>query len=177
MKPPEIFETDRLALRKPRPEDAEAVFAEYAQDREVTKFLTWRPHENIEETREFIKTCVADWEGGPTFTWSITQKSANRTIGMIALRIHGFKADFGYVLAREYWGRGVVTEALKAVTRWAENQPEIHRIWSVCDVENVASSRVMEKAGLEKEGVLHRWLAHPNAGEAPRDCFCYAKWT
>ena len=48
------------------------------------------------------------------------------------------------------------------------------RIGAVCDVENRASARVMEKAGLEREGILRRWIIHPNVGFEPRDCFSYA---
>jgi ribosomal-protein-alanine N-acetyltransferase len=64
-----------------------------------------------------------------------------------------------------------MTEALAEVADWALRQPSVWRIGDVCDVENLASARVMEKASL----VLRRWGVHPNLGEAPRDCFSYAK--
>jgi [ribosomal protein S5]-alanine N-acetyltransferase len=85
------------------------------------------------------------------------------------------RLDFGYVLSRPYWGRGLMTETLTAVVGWAMRQPSIWRISAVCDVDNPASARVMEKAGLQREGVLRRWILHPNAGSEPRDCFMYAK--
>jgi RimJ/RimL family protein N-acetyltransferase len=68
-----------------------------------------------------------------------------------------------------------MTEALSEVAHWALRQPEIFRISAVCDVENIASARVMEKAGLIREGLLRRWLVHPNISDKPRDCFAYAK--
>ena len=68
-----------------------------------------------------------------------------------------------------------MTEVLTHVVEWALRQPGIWRIGDVCDVENTASARVMEKAGLQREGVLRRWSVHPNLGEAPRDCIGYAK--
>ena len=68
-----------------------------------------------------------------------------------------------------------MTEALVEVVAWALRHPSIWRIGDVCDVENVGSARVMEKAGLEREGLLRRWCVHPNLGETPRDCFSYAK--
>jgi [ribosomal protein S5]-alanine N-acetyltransferase len=71
------------------------------------------------------------------------------------------------VLARPTWGQGLMTEALSEVVGWALRQPGIWRIGDVCDVENLASARVMEKAGLEREGVLRRWGVHPNLGEVP----------
>jgi [ribosomal protein S5]-alanine N-acetyltransferase len=68
-----------------------------------------------------------------------------------------------------------MTEALTEVVSWALQQPSIFRIGAVCDVENIASARVMEKAGLLREGLLRRWLVHPNVGDDPRDCWSYAR--
>ena len=61
------------------------------------------------------------------------------------------------------------------MTRWALSQYGIWRLWSVCDVENAGSARVMEKAGLSREGLLRRWIIHPNLSDEPRDCFVLAK--
>ena len=82
---------------------------------------------------------------------------------------------FGYALARAFSGQGLMTEALAAVVEWALAQPGVWRIGDVCDVDNIASARVMEKAGLVREGVLRRWAVHPNIGDEPRDCVSYAK--
>jgi [ribosomal protein S5]-alanine N-acetyltransferase len=67
-----------------------------------------------------------------------------------------------------------MTEALSEVAGWAMRQHDIRRIGAVCDVDNPASARVMEKAGLAREGILRRWLVHPNISPEPRDCFSYA---
>jgi RimJ/RimL family protein N-acetyltransferase len=67
-----------------------------------------------------------------------------------------------------------MTEALSAAVAWARTMPRIRRVWAVCDVDNRASARVMEKAGLVFEGVLRRWAVHPNISPVPRDCTCYA---
>ncbi len=69
----------------------------------------------------------------------------------------------------------MMTEALSAATTWALAQPGIFRIGGYCDVDNTGSARVMEKAGLAREGTLLRWAMHPNVSEHPRDCFSYAK--
>ena len=106
MKPPELLETQRLLLRVPILDDTNAVFRKYAQDAEVTKYLVWRPHENIDETREFMQRCVQCWEDESAFPWVIIRKSDNELLGMIEMRIDGFRADFGYVIARQYWGNG-----------------------------------------------------------------------
>jgi [ribosomal protein S5]-alanine N-acetyltransferase len=65
-------------------------------------------------------------------------------------------------------------EALVEVALWAMRQQGIWRIGAYCDVENRASAHVMEKAGLQREGILRRWIIHPNVSAEPRDCFSYA---
>jgi ribosomal-protein-alanine N-acetyltransferase len=173
MTPPEIFTTERLRLRSPRRSDAKAIFTSYAHDPEVTRYLTWTPHRTVEETRQFVTRCVNGWQTGTEYTWLICL-SDDTVIGCITLRMDRWKADVGYGLARAFWGRGYATEALRALAAWTLQQPEIFRLWAVCDVENRASARVMEKVGMQKEGVLRKWIRHPNRDEAPRDCLSYA---
>ena len=155
-------------------DDAEIVFRAYAQDAEVTKYLTWRPNRSIEETREFIASCLVAWQEGRSFHWVILSRAPEQLLGMISARIDGPKWELGYVLARDYWSRGYMTEAVRTLIGWAMDQPGIHRVWSVCDVENLASARVMEKAGMTKEGILRRWSVHPNVSRVPRDSYCYS---
>jgi [ribosomal protein S5]-alanine N-acetyltransferase len=69
----------------------------------------------------------------------------------------------------------MMTEALTAAVEWALAQSEVWRIGDVCDVDNLASARVMEKAGLTREALLRRWSMHPNVSSEPRDCFSYAR--
>lgn len=173
MRPPETFETERLILRKPRLEDADAIFANYAQDPEVTRYVTWSPHTDVAQTRGFMENRLRAWETGEAFEWGITQRGADEVIGMIALVPQDYKAGLGYVLARPYWGQGLMSEAVQAIVAWALAQPEIFRVWAVCDVENPASARVMEKCGMSFEGTLRRWTRRPTCDE-PVDCLCYA---
>src|SRR4051812_9656823 len=77
MKPPETIETARLLLRQPCMEDAEATFTQYAQDPEVTRYLTWRPHASIETTRAFLRRCMAAWDDGSAFPWTIIRAEDN----------------------------------------------------------------------------------------------------
>jgi RimJ/RimL family protein N-acetyltransferase len=85
------------------------------------------------------------------------------------------RLDCGYVLARRWWRQGLMTEVLTEIAAWALRQPSMFRIGAVCDVENIGSARVLEKAGFVREGVLHRWLVHPNISDGPRDCYSYAR--
>lgn len=172
--PPKTLKTDRLRLRKAKLSDAEPIFRQYAQDPEVTKYVSWRAHANLEETREYVRMCLLAWDIGKAFHWVIERTEDKQVIGMVIARAGGEKWELGYVLARAHWGQGYMTEALKALIAWALKQKEIFRIWAVCDIDNVASARVMEKAGMEREGVLRRWSVHPNLSPEPRDSYCYA---
>jgi RimJ/RimL family protein N-acetyltransferase len=84
-------------------------------------------------------------------------------------------AEIGYVLTRRYWGRGYVTEAAKAVVDWAGSLDSIFRVWAICDLENIGSARVLEKVGMERDGIVRRWIMHPNVSAEPRDCYMYSK--
>jgi len=174
MKPPERFETEGLILRKPRPEDASAMFTGWAQDADVTRYLTWRPHKSIEQSHEIIKLCLKLWEGEGDHPYMLILKEKDHPIGMLALHSDGFKVALGYVLAKTYWDKGYMTEATREMTKWLLKQPDVFRVFATCDVENLASARVMEKAGMNREGLLRRYIIHPNVSDEPRDCYMYA---
>jgi ribosomal-protein-alanine N-acetyltransferase len=170
---PEVFLTARLMLRPIAPADAGPIFALYAQDKEVTRFLTWRPHERVEQTHAYVARCR---EATSSRTYVMTTQANRTLIGALDLRqSSAWRLGFGYVLARSWWGQGLMTEALTEVAAWALRQPDIWCIGDVCDVENGASARVMEKAGFIREGLLMRWSMHPNISNEPRDCFSFAK--
>ncbi len=117
MKPPERIETERLVLRLPSVADAEAIFNSYAQDEEVTRYLMWRPHKNIQETEVFLASCVAAWEKDTQFPYIVAIKESGAIAGMIEIRLNGFKADVGYVLSPQFWGKGMATEALRSLVK------------------------------------------------------------
>ena len=81
---------------------------------------------------------------------------------MIACRVREHAAHIGYVLSRKLWGGGYMTEAANAVVEWAINLSFVYRVWAVCDCENKASARVLEKVGMQREGILRRYIVHPN---------------
>jgi RimJ/RimL family protein N-acetyltransferase len=170
MRAPELLESDRLLLRRPVTDDAEVIFATYCQDPEVTRYLTWKPHRDIDETRAFLLRCDQVWDQGASFPWAITLKESGRMAGMIEARVNQHQVGLGYVLARDVWGNGFATEAVRTVVGWALSEPSVWRVWALTDVDNASSARVLEKAGMSREGLLHRWASHPNVSFEPRDC-------
>ena len=170
---PPIMESDRLVLRRPTEADAPAVFEAYARDPAVSRYLTWTPHREVEGTRGYLRQCEVGWQRGTLLTWLITMREDGRVIGAIDMRFEGHRAEMGYVLARAAWGRGYATEAARAMMRWARTLPELNRVWAVCDVDNPASARVLEKIGMTREARLRAWAFLPAFGR-PRDVWCYA---
>lgn len=171
---PEEITTERLSLRWPVEADAEEIFVRYAQDPEVTRYLTWRPHTSIKDTLDFHKKSTVDREEGRAFPWLIRSRETRLVLGMIGLRIEGHIAHLGYVLARDAWDQGVATEAARAVVAVGQQCESLWRIEAYCDVENETSARVLQKAGLSFEGTHRREIALPNLGDEPRDVHCYA---
>lgn len=170
MKPPEVFQTQRLYLRPPLMEDAEIIFTQYAQDHDVTRYLTWQPHIDSQDTQSYIQGCLSNRESRTDFSYVILSKETQLLVGIVALRFTN-GAVIGYVLAKQYWGQGYMPEAVQSLVAWALAQDSIHRIWPVCDVENQVSARVLEKVGMSREGILRKWLKHPNISDQPRDCY------
>lgn len=172
---PGLITTARLRLRTAALEDADAIHAGWAQDAEVARYLTWRPHDDIALTRAFLIDAATAMERGRRRLWTIETLDPLRIIGQIDAHLEPCRANLGWVLARAYWGQGYMSEAAGAVTQALLAQPSIFRVWAVCDVQNPASARVMENAGMTYEGRLRRWIVHPNVSALPRDVLCYAR--
>ena len=93
---------------------------------------------------------------------------------MLEVRPDRFKAGIGYVLARAYWGQGLMPEAVSAVVSLILADASMYRVEAFCDIENTASARTLEKAGMLREGVMRRFIIHPSLSGEPRDCYLYA---
>lgn len=170
---PERIRTDRLTLRPPRASDADDVFR-YASDPEVTLHMDWPTQTDLAQSHAFLEQCAAGWRDGSEATWAITLGSDDRLVGVIGLRPGGHRADFGYALARGHWGRGIATEAARAIVEAAFSLPNVVRVWATCSIEKVGSQRVLEKAGLQREGVLRAWCVRPQKGGAIEDAYSYS---
>jgi ribosomal-protein-alanine N-acetyltransferase len=156
---PEL-ETERLLLRKMRLDDARAMFA-YASDPEVTRYVLFETHRSIEDSRAFLRYAEEGYERGDFGGWGLVLKDSGAFIGTCGVDV-GYapehaRAELGYVLSREHWGKGLVPEAVRAVIRFGFGRMELNRIQARCIAENTASARVMEKAGMTYEGTLREY--------------------
>ena len=153
------IETHRLILRPFRTEDAEDMFENWASDPEVTRFLTWPAHRSVDVTRMILDNWIPKYADGGFFNWAIEWKENGRVIGNISVVrfIEELEtADIGYCMGRAYWGRGIMPEALRAVTDFLFDTVGINRITACHDLNNPKSGRVMQKAGLKFEGILRQ---------------------
>jgi ribosomal-protein-alanine N-acetyltransferase len=150
--------TDRLILRKMTPDDAEAVFA-YASDPEVTRYVIWETHRSVEDSRAFLDLLTSKYESGGEPEWGIVYKGDHRfvgTCGIVSWEPYHGRAELGYALSRDYWGRGLMAEAVGAMISFGLREMNLNRIEARCIAENIASARVMEKAGMVYEGTLRQ---------------------
>lgn len=173
---PETFETQRYALRRVQITDAPLIFESYAQDPEVTRYLGWRPHRSVADTTAFVESACAEWDHGTGFpVVAFERQQPDALIGMFHPHLSGHRVSYGYVLRQSVWGRGAASEIMRWLVDHALSHPAIFRAEAFCDLDHVASARVMQKAGMTLEGILRRHFRHPNIAETPRDCAIYAK--
>jgi [ribosomal protein S5]-alanine N-acetyltransferase len=153
-----FFETERLILRKIKIDDVEDMFV-YGSDPEVSRYVTWNQHQSISDTQEFVEFILAQYDSGRLAPWGIEWKETGKLIGTIDFvswnTNHHF-AEIGYVISRDYWGKGITTEAAKELIKFGFTNMGLERIQAKCFVENIGSERVMEKAGMSFEGILRK---------------------
>ena len=152
-----ILETTRLVLRPFCYEDTEDMFKNWASDPEVTKFLTWPAHTDVEVTRYVLDSWIKMYTDLSFYNWGIELKDTNEVIGNIsAVKIdeRTQTADMGYCIGRKWWGQEIMPEALKAVITYFFDEVGFNRVAASHDSDNPKSGRVMEKAGMKFEGVL-----------------------
>jgi [ribosomal protein S5]-alanine N-acetyltransferase len=171
---PEVLTTQRLILRKPEPEDAEPLYAACFSSVNVMRFLTWKEHAGPEESRTLLRALAERWERGTQAHWVIVVRAGSKAAGIVSLRLEP-RANISYLLAQEYWRKGMMTEAAGAVCTWALEHPEIEHLWAFCDAENVSSVRSMEKIGFRQDSRRLRYAVFPNIGDEPRDCLLFTR--
>ena len=152
--------TERLLLRKIRLNDAPDMF-EYSKDPEVTKYLLWDPHPNVEHTRNYIDYLQDRYRDGKYYDWAVILKSSGKMMGSCgfsSILPEHRSAEVGYVLNPAFRGQGIAGEALSAVLDFAFRKMALNRVEAKCVAENASSERVMQKVGMTFEGVARSAL-------------------
>ncbi|KWW22602.1 MULTISPECIES: GNAT family protein [Peribacillus] len=155
-----VIESKRLIMRKVTMKDAEDMFA-YASNREVSRFVTWDAHGSLSATKDYIQLILQNYEDSHIAPWGIQYKESGKLIGTIdyvSWQVNHHHAEIGYVLAPEYWGKGLMTEAVEKIVAFGFENMNLVRIQARCFVENTGSERVMQKAGMSFEGIIRKGM-------------------
>ena len=154
----QTIETERLKLRKMKFDDFEDMYYGYASKDKVTEFLSWKSHKSIEETKTYLNNVVLPEYNDETYRWAIELKENGKMLGCIDVVRFDKKikmAEIGYVLNDDYWGKGIMPEAGKAVVDYLAKLG-FKRIQAIHHCNNPKSGRVMQKIGMQFEGVLRK---------------------
>ena len=168
------LETERLILRKFKIEDAEYMYNNWAGDSEVTKYLSWQTHPNIEKSKEIIKSWIENYSKNDFYNWAIVLKENNQAIGSIGAAKNDDSIEMvhiGYCISKKYWNKGITSEAFERIIKFFFEEVKLNRIESCHNEKNIYSGKVMIKCGLKKEGILRDALKD-NSGIT--DCLIYS---
>lgn len=151
-----IMKTERLLLRPITHGDLEAMY-DYSSSENVARYVTWQAHTSLEDTKAFIALIFNGYQQGKLMLWGI--EYAGKIIGTIDFvtinDTHKY-AEIGYVLSEDFWNKGFTTEATKKLIDFGFNKLDLVRIQARCFEENIGSQKVMEKSGMQFEGLLRK---------------------
>ena len=150
-----VLETKRCILRPFVLSDTRAMFEHWAGDTEVTRYLTWPAHKNVQETEQVISAWISHYKEADFYQWCIVDRETQQAIGSIAevKVLEEIEAvETGYCLSRAYWGKGLMTEVYTAVLEFFFEIVGVNRVQASHDARNPASGKVMLKCGLSYEG-------------------------
>lgn len=155
-----VLETQRLLLRSLNLNDVEDIF-EYAADVKVSQYATWSVHKSIEESKYFIESVIEQYQNHQLADWGIVCKASGKVIGTCGFTnwiATARRAEIGYAISSKYWGQGYMPEAVRSLFSFGFGMMKLNRIEARCVIANTASARVMEKVGMQFEGILRQHL-------------------
>lgn len=165
--------TNRLLLRRFLPGDEEAMFQNWTRDPMVSKFMRWAPHQSVQETQEFLGSILHRYQDAGFYRWAIVAEPFGAPIGTIALMPvceNDLCYEIAYCIGHSWWGNGYTAEALQAVLKFGFQEVGINRVEAYHSVNNPGSGRVMEKAGMQKEGFSRQKYL---CSQGFQDCYLY----
>ena len=154
-----ILSTERLLLRPFQIEDAYNMFNNWASNPNVTKYLTWQPHENVESTKTLLESWISCYSDPLYYQWAIELKEIGQVIGSISVvnvKESINEVEIGYCIGENWWHKGYTSEAFKKVISFLFDKVKVMRIMAKHDSCNVNSGKVMLKCGLQYEGTLRK---------------------
>lgn len=170
----QTIETERLILRKLEKSDAFMMLINFASNPNCDRYTTWKTFKSLDEVEKYLEFIQNRYENDSAFHWGIVNKNNNQLIGEIltpSISKESNTVEIGYRLSENYWNRGYTTEALKAVIEYLFNQTSISRVFATYFSTNVASGKVMEKAGMHYQATRKDNLVDKITGEKCDEIF------
>ena len=159
-----VFELDDVVLRPFKYTDAQDMFNNYCNDDEVTKYLPWATHKNLQVTQDYLKSLLFKYNRKDFFEWAIVDKHSNQVIGAISFTPKGNQSgELGYVLSKKMWGRAILPRSAKIIKDYVFSLG-YQKMFAKCQLENSKSERVMQKLEMEFEGISRK-CDYNNKGE------------
>ena len=141
------LETQRLILRKFTDKDIDDMFLLYS-DEDVNRFLPWYPMKTKSEVEEYLHNIIYPfYKKEVAYSYAISQKIDDKVIGYVHINDIGESNDMGYALRKEYWRKGIVSEACSAILNKLK-QAKFPFITATHDINNPYSGYVMKKIGM-----------------------------
>lgn len=141
------LETERLVLRNLQPGDAPALYRNYS-DQEITQYFFERPFDRLEQAQEIVRAFIRENDQGQGLTWAVTLKGDDTLIGTCGYQIESARcAEVGFDLAKKHWGQGLMSEALRAVTRYGFEHVGFEEIKAHTYAKNVRAVKLLERVG------------------------------
>ncbi len=148
------LKTERLILRRHCPEDAEILYQNFGTDPEMFKYSGWNPYATMEMAEETVGEFIDNYEDEHFYGWAVEHEG--RLIGTVGA--YDFDPETGSIemgcsIERKSWGKGFASEAIMAVITYLTEHENIQCVKAWCAADNIGSSRIMEKAGMERTSI------------------------
>lgn len=167
---PAVIDGPRVRLTKIRREEAEEVFYAYASKDEATRYVSWKTHGGIEDTREFIRWSIAAWESHTAFTYVVRLKSYHRLLGSIGLLNLKGSLQLGYIFSPSCWGQGFASESTLSIIPYITENQYFINLWSFVDRDHLPSQKVLIKSGFMANPSVPMWHRFINQDNALKPC-------
>ncbi len=151
------LETERLLLRKGTISDANQVYENYGKDPLVSKYVVWNQHLSVEDAVKLMEKWQESYESKASYKWLVIEKNSQKIIGSItAVKVDekNKTVAIGYCYGSKWWNKGYATETLKRVIKFFFEEVGVETIYANHLTSNIASGKVMKKAGMIFEGTL-----------------------
>ena len=151
----DVLETERLILRRWTADDAGVLFAMCSDPQTMRHIGDGKAWDDLERARLWLRRVEASYAERGYGPWAVVEKATGKVIGSCGFSYLPAlsEIDFGYVFAREHWGRGFATEAARAAFRYGFEQLGFEEVTANTDMEHFVSRRILEKIGFEYRGV------------------------